>query len=222
LGDPAKKLMIKAHSKFDPLTGEWLLFGVSHGVSMTLYAIIHSTDVALKAHHVFASPRQIYIHDFFATREHLIFVLHPMWFSREPFLSGRAGYIESLSWKPEDGNHVMVVPRNGGTPQLFEAPAAYIWHTLNAYREGNEIIADFVGYDFPHHFAPHEALMYKAMQGQMGVAKAPGTLRRYRVDLADPSLREEILDPGSQESPMIDPPDRNAEARRRVSDRRRT
>jgi len=33
----------------------------------------------------------------------------------------------------------------------------------------------------------------------------PGTLRRYRVDLADLSLREEILDPGSHEFPMIDP-----------------
>jgi carotenoid cleavage dioxygenase-like enzyme len=22
--------MIKAHTKFDPLTGEWLLFGISH------------------------------------------------------------------------------------------------------------------------------------------------------------------------------------------------
>ena len=39
----------------------------------------------------------------------------------------------------------------------------------------------------------------------MGVARVPGTLRRYRVDLADLSLREEILDPGSHEFPMIDP-----------------
>jgi hypothetical protein len=31
------------------------------------------------------------------------------------------------------------------------------------------------------------------MQGQMGVAKAPGRLRRYRIDLAAGSLREEIL-----------------------------
>ena len=52
---------------------------------------------------------------------------------------------------------------------------------------------------------PHDALMYKLMQGQMGVARVPGTLRRYRVDLADLSLREEILDPGSHEFPMIDP-----------------
>jgi all-trans-8'-apo-beta-carotenal 15,15'-oxygenase len=39
----------------------------------------------------------------------------------------------------------------------------------------------------------------------MGEAKAPGTLRRYRIDLAANSLREEILDSGSHEFPMIDP-----------------
>ncbi len=205
LGDPAREFMIKAHTKFDPLTGEWLLFGISHGRSMKLHAISHSADGALKAHHVIAAPRQIYIHDFFATREHLIFVLHPMWFSPWRFLSGQASYIESLAWKPEDGNQVMVVPRDGGTPQLFEAPAAFIWHALNAYSEGSEIIADFVGYDAPDHFAPHDALFYKLMRGEMGVAKAPGMLRRYRIDLAAHLLREEILDSGTHEFPMIDP-----------------
>ncbi len=205
LGDPAQEFMIKAHTKFDPLTGEWLLFGVSHGRSMKLHAVIHGADGALKAHHVIASPRQIYIHDFFVTREHLIFVLHPMWFSPWRLLSGQASVIESLSWKPEDGNQVMVVPRDGGTPQFFEAPAAFMWHALNAYDDGGEIIADFVGYDTPDHFAPHDALFYKLMQGEMGEAKAPGTLRRYRIDLAAHTLREEILDSGSHEFPMIDP-----------------
>ena len=39
----------------------------------------------------------------------------------------------------------------------------------------------------------------------MGEAKAPGTLRRYHIDLAAHSLREEILDSGTHEFPMIDP-----------------
>jgi all-trans-8'-apo-beta-carotenal 15,15'-oxygenase len=205
VGDPSIEFMIKAHTKFDPLTGEWLLFGISHGRVMKLHAIIHGADGTLKAHHVIPSPRQIYIHDFFATREHLVFVLHPMWFSPWRLLSGRASYIESLTWKPDTGNLVMVVPRAGGAPQFFDAPAAFIWHALNAYSEDGEIIADFVGYDAPDHFAPHDALFYTLMQGEMGVAKAPGTLRRYRIDLAAHTLRQEILDGGAHEFPMIDP-----------------
>jgi all-trans-8'-apo-beta-carotenal 15,15'-oxygenase len=172
---------------------------------MKLHAIVRGADGALKAHHVIASPRQVYIHDFFVTREHLIFVLHPMWFAPWRFLSGQASIIESLSWKRKDGNQVMVVSRDGGTPQFFEAPAAFIWHALNAYSDGREIIADFVGYDAPDHFAPHDALFYRSMQGEMGVAKAPGMLRRYRIDLAAHTLRQEILDTGTHEFPMIDP-----------------
>ena len=97
LGDPAREFMIKAHTKFDPLTGEWLLFGISHGATMKLHMIVHGSDGALKAHHVVPSPRQIYIHDFFATRNHFAFVLHPMMFSPWRFLAGQAAYIESCS-----------------------------------------------------------------------------------------------------------------------------
>ena len=206
LGDPTREFMIKAHTKFDPLTGEWLLFGISHGATMKLHMIVHGSDGALKAHHVAPSPRQIYIHDFFATRNHFAFVLHPMMFSPWRFLAGQAAYIESLKWRPQDGNLIMVVSRNGdGEPLFLEAPAAFIWHALNAYEEDGGIVADFVGYDAPDHFAPHDALFYRLMQGELGTAKAPGKLRRYRIDLRAKTLREDIVDAGSHEFPMIDP-----------------
>jgi all-trans-8'-apo-beta-carotenal 15,15'-oxygenase len=206
LGDPAREFMIKAHTKFDPLTGEWLLFGISHGATMKLHMIVHAGDGALKEHRIVASPRQIYIHDFFATRNHFVFVLHPMMFSPFRLLTGQATYIESLKWKPQDGNVVMVLSRDGsGEPLLLDAPAAFIWHALNAYEEDGAIVADFVGYDAPDHFAPHDALFYRLMQGELGTAQAPGKLRRYRMDLRARSLREEIVDSGSHEFPMIDP-----------------
>ncbi len=205
LGDPAQEFMIKAHTKFDPMTGDWLLFGTSLGATMKLHAIVHGADGTLKAHHVIPAPRQVYIHDLFATAEHFIFVLHPMWFSPLKFLSGGSSVIESLSWKGEDGNLVMIVPREGGAPQTFEAPGAFIWHSLNAYRAGDEIVLDFVGYETPDHFAPHDALLYTLMDGKMGEAKSPGLLRRYRIDLNFRKLTEEIIDRGTHEFPMIDP-----------------
>jgi all-trans-8'-apo-beta-carotenal 15,15'-oxygenase len=154
---------------------------------------------------VVTSPRQIYIHDFFATRNHFVFVLQPMMFSPFRLLTGQAAYIESLTWKPQDGNVVMVLSRNAGTePLLLDAPAAFIWHALNAYEEDGAIIADFVGYDAPDHFAPHDAMFYRLMQGQMGLSKAPGKVRRYRIDLRTKALREEIIDAAAHEFPMID------------------
>ena len=96
-----------------------------------------------------------------------------MVFSPWRFLAGQAAYIESLKWRPQDGNLVMVVSRNGdGEPLFLEAPAAFIWHALNAYEEDGGIVADFVGYDAPDHFAPHDALFYRLMQGELGTAKA--------------------------------------------------
>jgi all-trans-8'-apo-beta-carotenal 15,15'-oxygenase len=71
LGRPGVTFAIKAHTKRDSLTGQWLLAGITHGRSMQLHAIVHAADGTLEAHHIIDSPRQVYIHDFFATERHL-------------------------------------------------------------------------------------------------------------------------------------------------------
>jgi all-trans-8'-apo-beta-carotenal 15,15'-oxygenase len=204
-GDPAKPFETKAHTKFDPVSGDWLMFGVTHGRKMEIHALVVAADGTLKAHHAVESPRQVYIHDFFATESHFVVLLHPMRFSPWGFLAGLSSYIDSLRWEPESGNLVMVLPRAGGAPKYFEAPGAFMWHALNAYDEGGEIVADFVGYDAPDHFMPHDALLYRLMDGRLGTARALGTLRRYRIGLATGHLRAETVDAGGHEFPMVDP-----------------
>ena len=80
-----------------------------------------------------------------------------------------------------------------------------MWHSVNAYAAGDEIIADFIGYANPDHFIGEDPVFKTLMQGEAGNAKYPGKLRRYRIDLKRGSLREEILDDGHQEFPTIDP-----------------
>lgn len=196
---------IKAHTKFDPVTGDWLMIGVSHGRTMTLHAIVHGADGRLKSHHSYESPRQIYIHDFFATQHHFVFHLHPLTFSPWGFLAGFNSYIDSLTWQPDEGSLVMVVPRSGGEPQVFEAPPSFMWHALNAYEQGGDIIADFVGYAAPDHFIGEDAQLRRIMQGQTGVAEAQGKLRRFIITPATGTLREEVLADGWHEFPMVDP-----------------
>jgi all-trans-8'-apo-beta-carotenal 15,15'-oxygenase len=214
LGRKDVSFSIKAHAKRDPVSGDWLLAGITHGRTMQLHAIAHAADGTLKAHRVIDSPRQVYLHDFFATENHFVFLLHPLWFSPWLFLAGLDSYMDSLSWGREDGNLVLVVPRAGGEPRSFEAPGAFMWHALNAYEQGQEIVADFVGYDEPDHFIGENAMFYALMRGEMGVATAKGKLRRYVIDLSGGKMREEIVDHGMHEFPMVDP--RVATRRHRV------
>lgn len=204
LGPDHQSFQIKAHTKRDPVSGDWLLLGVSNGAAPAFHAVTYSAQGTLKSHRVIASPRQVYVHDFFATEDHLVLLLHPLWFSPWLFLAGVDTFIESLSWRGADGNLVMVVPRGGGPARLFEAEGSFMWHALNAYQRGHEIIADFVGYDAPDHFVGDDARYRAVMRGEMGTAEAPGSLRRYRIDLADGRLREEILDAGPLEFPFVD------------------
>lgn len=205
---------IKAHSKLDPETGEWIIAGNQYGRKMQIHAAIYEPTLKLKTQFSFECPRQVYIHDFFASKNHLIFVLHPCYFNPLPFLSGLRSFTGSFSWKQDDGNVIAVVPRAGGTPKFFNAPGAFMWHALNAFEEGDTLTADLVAYDEPDHFIGENAFMTNIMKGQMGHAEKPGTIRRYKMNLAAGSLTEEIIDTGNHEFPMID--ERTKMARHRV------
>ena len=202
---PLESASIKAHGKLDPETGEWILAGTEFGRKMRLHAIVHDPSLEPRRQLTFTSPRQVYIHDFFVTRRHLVFVLHPAELAVLPLLAGLRSFIDCLSWSPGQGNLLAVLPREGGAARFFEAPAAFMWHTLNAREEGRTLFADFVGYDEPDHFLGPDALLTRLREGRFGRAESPGTIRRYRIDLAEGRASEEILDAESHEFPMIDP-----------------
>lgn len=203
-GENLSNVAFKAHSKMDPETGEWIMAGSQYGRAMTIHAAIYEPTLKLKKNFSFASPRQVYIHDFFATKSHLIFVLHPCDFSPLPFLSGFRSFTDSFTWNSDAGNTIAVISRDGGEPQFFEAPGAFMWHALNAFEDQDTLIADLVAYDTPDHFIGEDALLKNLMFGKMGHAQSPGTIRRYTMNLAQKTLTEEILDHGNHEFPMID------------------
>lgn len=97
------------------------------------------------------------------------------------------------------------LPRDGGAPRTFDALGAFMWHALNAYERGDEIVADFVAYNAPDHFATHHSLLYQIMQGKLAPAKEAGTLRGYRMNLRDGKLNEEIVSAETHEFPIVDP-----------------
>ncbi len=195
----------KAHSKTDAGNGDWVLIGTGYGKKMTLHHVVRGADGRVKAQRHFEAPYNTYLHDFFATERYVLFLLHPVEFSPWPLISGFKSFIDTLKWNPARGNLVLVADKSGAAPpRVFEAPAAYMWHSLNAYEVGDSIVADFVGYDDPDHFIGDDPALGAIMRGVAGNAESPGRLRRHVIDLGAGRLREEFLADGHYEFPMID------------------
>jgi all-trans-8'-apo-beta-carotenal 15,15'-oxygenase len=204
LGLPEGETTYAAHSKMDPVTGEWLHFGVLYGPNPKLHITVFQSSGALKLHRTLPMPRNVYMHDWFVSGRHLILILHPVHIAYWSVLLGSRSIAESLSWRPEQGNLIMVLEREGnGAPLLLETSACYMWHSLNACNRGSEIVADFIGYQNPDHFVGSDPVASAVMTGRRGEYAFPGALRRYLIDPAGKSLREELLDQGSYEWPRV-------------------
>ena len=205
LGIPREDTVYSAHSKIDPQTGEWLHFGVLYGATPMLHVTVFRRDGTLNYHRALAMPRFVYIHDWFVSSRYLIVSLHPVEIDFWPALLGFRSISDSLRWRPEKGNLILVIPRDRAQAHFqLEAPACFMWHSINAYDDGGRIIADFIGYDNPDHFVGKDPVISAVMEGREGEHRYPGLLRRYRIDIVKKRLTAETLSAGSFEWPSID------------------
>src|SRR5690606_2645861 len=146
VGPPGLRTDYKAHTKTDPVTGQWLILGIEHGPRTWLNLVQREADGAVRGHQRFSSPRASYIHDWFLTEHYVLILLHPVELSLPRFLSGLASFTDSLQWRPRKGNLLLVVDRSGAVePMVFDAEACFMWHSINAFEVGDSLVADFVG-----------------------------------------------------------------------------
>jgi len=206
VGPPDVHPDYKAHTKTDPETGNWLVLGVENGARQRLHLVEHAADGTLLRHHRIDSPRQSYIHDWFATERYVLVLLHPLRVSMGRFLSGLSSFTDSMRWEPGKGNLLVVIDRNAAAePVTIETSACFMWHSLNAFEAGDSIIADFVGYDEPDHFMGEDAAFRAIMYGRQGLQECSGTVRRYVVKLRQKQIIEQVLSDENHEFPVLDP-----------------
>ena len=127
-----------AHPKVDPATGEMLFFGYSALPPYLRYhtvdadgKLVRSVDIDL--------PAPVMVHDFATTERHAVFIDNPAVFDMAQFQEGGP----MLSWKPEAGARLGLVPRAGeGDTRWFEIDPCFVVHFLNAYETGNQVVVD--------------------------------------------------------------------------------
>jgi all-trans-8'-apo-beta-carotenal 15,15'-oxygenase len=195
-----------AHSKVDARNRDWVHFGLQYGRELMVHFTAFRADGSLRAHWTLPSPRYAYMHDFFVTERHIVLHLHPAEVGLPAFLAGLRSFTDSLSWRPAQGSLWLVLEREGhGAPIRLETEPCWMWHALNAYARGEEIVAEFVGYANPDHFLGEDPAVNAAMEGREGDHTFPGELRRVVLRPGRGEARQEVLDRSGFEFPVVSP-----------------
>lgn len=184
-----------AHPKLDPATGEMLFFGYSPFPPYLQYyvtdpsgAIVHAEPIEV------AWPSMI--HDFAVTETATIFLLCPIVFDFTKLAEGGSVF----SWEPERGTRIGVLPRRGKSEDVrwFETDPCYVFHPLNAYDDGDEIVLDVHRYDQLLFMNPSSARNPDWHDRQVA------RLHRWRLDRKSGALRSQALDDHEGEFPRVD------------------
>lgn len=127
---------ISAHSKTDPQTGEFVFFDyalyepwMSFGTVSREGALTHFTQVEL--------PGPRLPHDMALTSKHIVLMDLPVTFTQKAIAQGTWN-IQQLNQPTRFG----IIPRTarGDAVKWFEVPPAYIYHVINAWDEGDEVV----------------------------------------------------------------------------------
>ena len=189
-----------AHPKVDRGTGEMLFFGYSSFAQPYLHYGIVSAEGDITHLVPIDLPTGVMMHDFAITEHFTIFMDLPLVFSFPLALQGTMPFVFEANRPSRFG----ILPRHGdnSTIRWFELPSCWVWHTLNAYEDGNEIVLVACRSNTANLLLPDEAL--PASEGVIPVD--PNTLsylHRWRFNLSTGEVHEEQLDDVPTEFPRV-------------------
>jgi carotenoid cleavage dioxygenase-like enzyme len=182
---------ITAHPKIDPRTGEMVVFCYHLGPPYLTWATIAPDGSGSPPAPIDGVGRPVMIHDMALTERYVVLILAPLFF--DPLAARTGGSL--LSWEPDEGTRLAVVPRDGGPVRWCEDEAFWVWHAAGAYElhdraTGNPIVLDYVQWNGPG-LTP-------------GEAPGHGRLARALIDHGAGTLRRQVLADDRVEFPRID------------------
>lgn len=95
------------------------------------------------------------------------------------------------AWNEAHGSRVGLLPRDGGPVRWAEVDPCWVFHTVNAYDDGDQVVVDVVSY--PKRF----------VDARLDLGGTP-KLERWVVDVTSRKVVRTVLDDRPQEFPRID------------------
>tara|TARA_E500000178_G_scaffold188147_1_gene186260 strand:- start:2535 stop:4049 length:1515 start_codon:yes stop_codon:yes gene_type:complete len=206
-----------AHPRFDPGhhgSKRMVTFGVKTGPRSTVrlmeFAVDADAEAGIKAGQLLSERRDsfngfAFLHDFAITPNWAVFLQNAINFNPLPFVMGRKGAAQCLSSKADGQAKFWLVPRDGGSqageaPRIIDAPEGFVFHHLNAWEEGDELVIDSIYYDDFPSIGPDMDFR------EVDFEQIPeGLLKRCRLQLTEGTMHCEQLSPRCCEFAMVNP-----------------
>jgi carotenoid cleavage dioxygenase len=192
-----RSCQVSAHAKVDERTGELLFFDygptppyMRYGVVGPSGQVTHLVDIDL--------PGPRLPHDMAATANYSILMDLPLINDPVALAQGR----HKISFQRDMPARFGVIPRHGAGDSIrwFEADPCYVYHSVNAWEEGDEIVLDLCRVTKP---APR-ADAVGPLAKMLSYLRLDAHLYRYRFNLRTGATTEGYLDDANTEFPTMD------------------
>jgi carotenoid cleavage dioxygenase-like enzyme len=194
--DRSLRCEVSAHAKADEHTGELCFFDYGVKPPYMRYGVV-GPDGVVRDFIGIDLPGPRLPHDMAITERYSILMDLPL--VNDPG-AARAGRFK-LFFDRDMPSRFGVIPRHGRSQDVrwFEAEPCFIYHTVNAREEGDEIVLDVCRVNRPE---PRSDLDGPLAQ-MLSYLRLDAHLHRYRFDLRTGATREEMLDDANSEFPSI-------------------
>ncbi|MCK6520332.1 carotenoid oxygenase family protein [Myxococcota bacterium] len=185
---------LTAHPKLDPETGELIFFGYAPLPPYCWYSVADASGALVFTREINLDVG-VMMHDFAVTATRSIFMDLPVTMRLDRMMEGGP----MMAWEPERGARFGVLPRHGDESQLqwFSRPACMIFHTANAYDDGDEVVLDACRLE--------RTDVLGGAEKTDGEGDDRGRLTRFRFNLKTGVSSEETLHPTPCDFPRVHP-----------------
>jgi carotenoid cleavage dioxygenase len=181
---------LTAHPKFDPATGEMHVMAYFFTEPYLRYHVIDAAGRLVRTEEIDVGG-PVMVHDMGLTESSVIVFDLPVLFNLEMATAGKR---LPYAWDPNYTARIGVMPRGGtgADTRWIEIDPCYVYHPLNAYDEGSNVIIDVVRYD---------TMFAVDLEGPGDTTQ---TFDRWTIDRAGGKVLSDRLDDRPQEFPRGD------------------
>lgn len=198
-----------AHPRFDPGhhgAERMVTFGVNSGPRSTVRLMeFDPASGALLSERSDRFNGFAFLHDFAITPNWAVFLQNAIDFNPLPYLLGQCGAAQCLKSRPGGQAKFWLIPRDAGAfagqpPRILDAPAGFVFHHLNAWEEGEEVVVESIYYDDFPSIGPDTD--FRAVDFDL---LPEGLLEQCRLNLTEGTVRTTRLSERCCEFAMVNP-----------------